>query len=240
VFRACVVSAAVALASARLYVVVQDWEYFRGRLPEIVRIWNGGLGSYGAYAGATLALFVTARWQALPVGRLLDASALPIALMMAIGRVGCFLAGCCYGAPADVPWAVRFPAGSDPYLAHLASGLIAPGQLLSVPVHPVQLYEAVAALFLCWLLARHRTGRDGTSFALLFLLYPLLRYVTESWRGDPRGAVFALSAPQFFSLAGIGIAGWFLLRSRAGGAADGAGGRALETGATVKATASGT
>lgn len=129
-----------------------------------------------------------------------DAFAPAVMVGAFLGRMGCFLAGCCYGVPTQGPMGVKFP--------HLPE-----------PVHPTQLYDASVALVLgvvlLWRFPRRRF--DGENITLLLMAYPLLRGITESFRGDPeRGAFGPLSTSQWISiplfLVGLGL---YLRRRRA-------------------------
>ena len=201
VLRACVYIIAAALVSSRLYVVLQHLDYYRQQPLEIPQIWKGGLASYGAFVGGGLAAIFVARWQRLSVGKFLDCCAPAIAVAISIGRIGCFLNGCCYGAVSNLPWAMHFPEDSGPYYNHLHEGLIELHQL-SLAVHPTQLYESLYALLLFVLLLRFRKyeKRDGELFAILFVLYPLGRFFIEFLRDDDRGFISLLSLPQTFSM----------------------------------------
>jgi phosphatidylglycerol:prolipoprotein diacylglycerol transferase len=212
VFRACLVMIVAALISARFYGVLQHITYYKQQPWEVFQYWKGDLASYGALIGGFVAALVAARWQKLPLARLLDCCAPSVALVIAFGRIGCLLNGCCYGKVSHLPWALRFPEGSDPYADHLQKGLIAPGEL-SLPVHPTQLYEAIYALLLFFILFRYRKNQrsGGKAFAILFILYPLGRFLNEFLRGDDRGFVFSLSLPQVFSIASIILAVSFLI-----------------------------
>jgi phosphatidylglycerol:prolipoprotein diacylglycerol transferase len=129
------------------------------------------------------------------------------ALMHAVGRVGCFLGGCCFGRPSSVPWAVQFPG-------HLHA------------VHPTQLYEALLNLvnFGVLLFALRRKRFDGQIFCLYIINYSVIRYAVELFRGGPgRGYVFeggspwtSLSVPQLISLLGLAAASalWYYLGNR--------------------------
>jgi phosphatidylglycerol:prolipoprotein diacylglycerol transferase len=130
----------------------------------------------------------------LPLWTTCDVFAPGIALGHIVGRLGCLFAGCCYGKPTTVPWAITF---TDPFAAANV------GTPLNVPLHPTQLYEAGAeALILGLLLATESRGRrfPGRTFWLYMLLYAVSRYVIEIYRGDPRGAVGIFSTSQFISV----------------------------------------
>ena len=108
----------------------------------------------------------------------------------AIGRLGCFFAGCCFGKPADLPWAVTF---TDTYaMRHV-------GTPMDTPLHPSQIYESLACFliffFLLWLAPRKRFhGQVVLTYAVL---YSVARFALEFFRGDPdRGAIFGLSTSQ--------------------------------------------
>jgi phosphatidylglycerol:prolipoprotein diacylglycerol transferase len=130
----------------------------------------------------------------LPLWTTCDVFAPGIALGHVVGRMGCFFAGCCYGAPAGVPWAITF---TDPFAAANV------GTPLNVPLHPTQLYEAGAeGLILGILLATETRGNRfaGRTFWLYMLLYAASRFAIEFYRGDPRGTVGVFSTSQFISV----------------------------------------
>lgn len=135
------------------------------------------------------------RRHKMPLWTTTDVFAPGIALGHIVGRLGCLLAGCCFGKPADVAWAITF---TDP--AAMANA----GTPLGVPLHPTQLYDAGAeALILIFLLVFERRGRafPGRTFWSYMLLYGASRFIIEFYRGDNRGVVFdALSTSQFVSL----------------------------------------
>jgi phosphatidylglycerol:prolipoprotein diacylglycerol transferase len=118
-----------------------------------------------------------------------------IALGYMVGRLGCLMAGCCYGKPTTVAWAVTF---TDP-----AANLNV-GTPLNVPLHPTQLYESGAGLVIlvALLLLEKRPGHfPGRTFWSFAFLYAVLRFIIEFFRGDDRGMVFnALSTSQFISI----------------------------------------
>ena len=111
-----------------------------------------------------------------------------VALAQGLGRVGCFLAGCCYGRPAGSCWGVVFPAGS-----------MAPAGIRLIPT---QLYSAAGDVLLCLalLIYDRKKHADGGVLALYLILYSIGRFLIEFLRSDARGSVGALSASQFIGL----------------------------------------
>jgi len=166
---------------------------------------SGGV-FYGGFIGAVAAAFVLFRRYRIPFFPTADALAPSLALGHFFGRLGCFAAGCCYGAACDRPWAVTF---SHP-LAHSISGTP-----LHVPLHPTQLYEAAFNLanygLLAWLYRRR--PRAGAVLAAYLVVYGVGRFVIEFFRGDAdRGFVLggALSTSQAIAIAMV-VAGVVLL-----------------------------
>jgi phosphatidylglycerol:prolipoprotein diacylglycerol transferase len=117
-----------------------------------------------------------------------------IALGHVIGRLGCFLAGCCWGTETTVPWAVVF---TDPFAAANV------GTPLNQHLHPTQLYESGAELLILMaILVFEKKGRPfpGRTFWGYMLAYAISRFIIEFYRGDPRGMVYGLSTSQFISV----------------------------------------
>jgi len=212
------------IVGARLFFVVEYHdEFFRpgeplaASLARAAFIPNGGLVVFGALPTAGLAAWWFARRHGLPLLRLADVIAPGLLVGLAIGRVGCFLNGCCFGGPTDLPWAVSFPSGSPPALAFPTPG----GG--SLPVHPAQLYAAVDAALLAVLAcaATPALRREGAVFALVLTLHPLSRILLEIIRVDEKPALGTpLSISQLVSLVLLALAAvlwWWVLRG--GGAA---------------------
>ena len=183
-----------ALVGAKLLLVLTDFRSFLASPRSLLELARSG----GVFYGGLILAVVVALWYirriGLPLWTTCDVFAPGIALGHVIGRMGCFFAGCCYGRPTSVPWAITF---DDP----LAAGNV--GTPLHVPLHPTQLYEAGAeALILIFLLATESRGRrfPGRTFWLYMLLYAVSRYIIEMFRGDPRGSVLMFSTSQFISL----------------------------------------
>ena len=200
-----------ALVGAKLLLVVTDFRSFIDNPRSLADLARSG----GVFYGGLLLAVSVALWYirriGLPLWTTCDVFAPGIALGHVVGRFGCFFAGCCYGEPTHVPWAVTF---TDPYAAANV------GTPLNVPLHPTQLYEAGAeGLILLFLLATESRGKrfPGRTFWLYMLLYAISRYIIEMFRGDPRGAVLGFSTSQFISLvlAPLAMAMLFYLSRRA-------------------------
>jgi phosphatidylglycerol:prolipoprotein diacylglycerol transferase len=183
-----------ALIGAKLLLLVVNFTYFRNNPDEILVLARSGGVFYGGLITATLVAFWYIRKHQLPFWTTCDMFAPGIALGHVIGRVGCLMAGCCYGRQTGVPWAVTF---TDPFAAANV------GTPLNVPLHPTQLYEAGAELLiLVFLLVTERKGRPypGRTFWGYMFLYAVSRFIVEIYRGDERGLVMGFSTSQFISL----------------------------------------
>jgi phosphatidylglycerol:prolipoprotein diacylglycerol transferase len=183
-----------ALLGAKLLLLITDWNTFASNPGELLTLLRSG----GVFYGGLILAVAVALWYirriGLPLWTTCDVFAPGIALGHVVGRLGCFFAGCCYGKPTTVPWAVTF---TDPFAAANV------GTPLNVPLHPTQIYEAgVEGLILALLLATESRGRKfpGRTFWLYMLLYAVSRFAIEFYRGDPRGAVGMFSTSQFISL----------------------------------------
>ena len=183
-----------ALVGAKLLLLITDFRSFAGNPRALLDLARSG----GVFYGGLILAVVVALWYirriGLPLWTTCDVFAPGIALGHVVGRFGCLFAGCCYGKPTTVPWAITF---TDPYAAANV------GTPLNIPLHPTQLYEAGAeALILILLLATESRGRryPGRTFWLYMLLYAISRYIIEMFRGDPRGTVLMFSTSQFISI----------------------------------------
>jgi phosphatidylglycerol---prolipoprotein diacylglyceryl transferase len=173
-----------------------------------LRVWDGGLVFYGGAITGIAVGALYARRRRLPFAPLGDLIAPALAIGHALGRLGCFLAGCCYGKACgpDAAACVRFPAGSVAH-AHLAGTSALPaGAPLTAPLHPTQLYEAVGelAIFAFLLLWRRRQRFAGELLLVYAVAYACLRGVIELFRGDAaRRFVFELAAPALARALGL-------------------------------------
>jgi phosphatidylglycerol:prolipoprotein diacylglycerol transferase len=175
-----------------------------------------GLTWWGGAVGAALACLVYLRLTApkLPLEVAAGLGAPYLALAEAFVRVGCFLAGCCWGRPSAMPWAVTFPVGSWAHREHVEAGLIPPDAVASAPVHPWQLYMtlSLAALFLALRACRRGRLPDGRDAALFALGYGALRFPLEFLRADRTELWLPLNAGQWVCLALMTGGGVWLLR----------------------------
>ena len=203
------------LVGARLFYVIQYWGVNVHSLLDIFKVWEGGIVLYGSIIGGTIGFFAFRAIRPFPLRPYLDAVAPALALGVAIGRVGCFLNGCCYGDVCHLPWAVSFPQPSPPWHAHAVSHLIGPDARWSLPVHPTQLYSTVDGLLLCLLALAYYPirRRDGEVMALLMVTYPISRILIEYLRSDERVFFAGMTISQNISLGLFicGLAYWYQL-----------------------------
>ena len=183
-----------ALIGAKLLLLITDFDQFRTSPAELLSLARSGGVFYGGLLLAVAVAFWYIAKHRMPFWTTCDVFAPGIALGHVTGRLGCLAAGCCYGKPTDVPWAIVF---TNP----LAAANV--GTPLGVPLHPTQIYEAgIELLILVFLLTTERKGKQfaGRTFWAYIFLYAVSRYVVEIYRGDPRGEVFGVSTSQFISL----------------------------------------
>lgn len=184
-----------ALVGAKALLLIVEWPKFAENPRELLSLLQSGGVFYGGLILAVAVAFWYMWRHQMPLWTVCDTFAPGIAFGHVVGRLGCFMAGCCYGIETHVPWAITF---TDPFAYANA------GTPLNVPLHPTQLYEAGAELLiLVLLLATEKRGRPfaGRTFWTYMLLYGISRFVVEIYRGDPRGVVFGtLSTSQFISV----------------------------------------
>ena len=172
------------------------------------KFYNGGLAYYGGLMGGTLAVALLARRDGVPFRKLTDGVAPAVALGLSIGRIGCFLAGCCYGEVTALAVGTRFPAWSPASEGQFRAGLLShPGES-SLPVHPTQLYESLGCLLLAIGLARFdaRKRFEGQVALLGLIAYAALRILVELVHADDRGVWVGVSTSQWLSLAVVAAA----------------------------------
>ena len=191
---------------ARLFYVIQFHHQFAGKPLEVFRIDKGGLVFYGGFLLAFLVVWGYCRWKKISFLRVMDIFAPAVAMGHASGRIGCFLQGCCFGRPTSSWPSAVFPAGSAPDRRYPAE----PADLYagvrtacdSLPLIPVQLYEAACnfliALLLIWLLKKIR--RPGGVAAIYLAAYAVMRFCMELMRGDHTDHIGMFTPSQAIAL----------------------------------------
>ena len=168
----------VGIIGARLFYVCLDLSYYLSHPLEIIQVWKGGLVYYGGFIAVLVLTFFYFKNKKINVLKLMDVFAPALALGHLFGRIGCFFSGCCYGKNTDCFLAIS-------------------------QKHPTQLYEALGNLIIFFILHNFlkKSHRDGYVFVLYMLLYSILRFGVEFFRGDDRGIfVFGLSPAQNISI----------------------------------------
>jgi len=171
---------------------------------EVFFIFQGGLIYYGGLVGAGAGLVVFALKRKERLLPLLDFAVTSVPLAHIFGRIGCFLNGCCFGKITQSRLSVRFPYDSQPWHSHVQQF---PDTFVrfcreSLPVHPVQIYEALgnALIYVILVWSYRRRPADGIILCLYLILYPALRFFMEFLRGDPRDKIGPLASAQVISI----------------------------------------
>jgi phosphatidylglycerol---prolipoprotein diacylglyceryl transferase len=215
-------------AGARLF----SWLFY---FPPGFTLWRafwepgGGLVFYGGVIGGLVSAIAYAFFSRVSVVALMDVLAAPLAVGLAFGRIGCFMAGCCWGdicvnqsqlaaltepkvryqidtvpffSGAKFPLAVRFPTDCGALNQHIALGLLPATATQSLPVHPVQLYESSLAFLLAFELQRRFRRRKWAGEVLCWFLggYGIIRFSMEFLRADNAPIYFGLTLSQVISL----------------------------------------
>jgi phosphatidylglycerol:prolipoprotein diacylglycerol transferase len=169
---------AAAIVGSRLMYVLMNISYYAERPMDVLKMWQGGLVFSGGIVCVILTVIWYTRRHQLSFWKMADMWAPAMAIGQGIGRIGCFMAGCCYGKPTGSRWGVVF---TDPHS-------LAP---LNIPLHPTQLYSSVNNFIIFFiLLMLHRKKRfHGQVFLWLLVLHSTARLFVERFRGDDRGMV---------------------------------------------------
>ncbi|MDR2644516.1 MAG: prolipoprotein diacylglyceryl transferase [Endomicrobium sp.] len=179
------------IIGARLLFVFSNPQDFVLDPMSIFKLWEGGLTYYGGFISAAIFVLAYIRIKKISILKFCDFFAPALALGHAIGRIGCFFAGCCYGKETNVAWSVVFRDKNS-------------SALLGVHLHPTQLYEAFGNFLIFFLLYFYskKEHKKGFLVSFYFISYAVLRFVVEFFRGDPDrgGQYFGLSVSQILSL----------------------------------------
>lgn len=184
------------LIGARLFFVILNPDYYRQNLLEVFMLWKGGLVWYGGLIAALAAGMIFLKIKKMPLLKTADLLMPYVALGQAIGRIGCFLNGCCYGKAAPPGFGVTFNAAQG-------------------PVYPTQLYES-GAMFIVFLILRRRAPANGRTLFLYLMLYAGFRFAVEFIRGDNPATIMGLTVSQAISIAVFATAVilWRIIPSR--------------------------
>jgi phosphatidylglycerol:prolipoprotein diacylglycerol transferase len=183
------------------------------------KFWSGGLAYYGGFIGATVSSWYLLKRDRFPFWRAADMAGIVIPVGLAFGRMGCLLAGCCFGVCTTSALGMSFPPGSPASEFQWKSGVLASRQLWSMPVLPTQIYESILCLLIgviCLVYVHPRKRYDGQVFLSFVVLYAVARFFLEFLRSDDRGALFGLSTSQLIGLvlAPVAVAVHVALRRR--------------------------
>lgn len=174
---------------------------------------SGGV-YYGGFIGGLVTLVVLIRFYKLSFWKVADAFVPGLALGQAIGRLGCFAAGCCWGKPTDAFCGVQFTKEANEFTGvPIQTDAGAPLHL-----HPTQLYESIAMLIVFGILVYlHKNKKfDGQVLIAYGIIYAIVRFIIEFFRDDPRNGLYGLSTSQIISLiVGISSVIFLIWRLRA-------------------------
>ena len=168
-----------------------------------IDITSGGFAFYGGFIGAALFSIYFIRKHKLPAGKIVDMSGWVLMLGVAWGRIGCSLAGCCFGARTDSCLGVAFPPGSAASRFHYHSGWLPSYRMESLPIYFTQFYSALACLLIAafaYLWVRPRKRFDGQVFCIAAGLYAVFRFLIEFIRNDERGEALGLTTSQLIAV----------------------------------------
>lgn len=200
-----------AIVGAKLFYIISEWDYYAAdwsRLTSLSALQAGGV-FYGGLLAALVVTIIYVRKNNLDWLPTADVFAPSLAAGHAVGRLGCFAAGCCWGKPTDMPWGVQFTS----QLAHDFVGVP-----LNVHLHPTQLYESfgtgLIALFLFWRFFKPHA--EGTIIGWYLVLYSSFRFVVEFYRADQARPLLgnSVSATQWVAIALIILGVTILARNR--------------------------
>lgn len=167
--------------------IITDIKYIIEQ-PSVLKSIGNGFVIYGAVFGGILAVYLYSRKKGWDTLNIFDLAIPSLPLAQGFGRIGCFLAGCCYGSATTLPIGVEFR--NSPFVP------------VNVHVHPTQIYSSVfdflLAFFLLWYDRKER--KNGRIFSLYLIIYSVGRFLIEYLRDDPRGSVSIFSTSQFISL----------------------------------------
>ena len=196
-----------AIIGSRLFYVLINFSHYKIHPLDIIKLWQGGLVFSGGLVATAAAMLWYLRRHRLSFWSTGDLWAPSLALGQALGRVGCFMAGCCYGRPTGSSWGVVFTNPKS----------LAP---LNIPLYPTQVFEAFGGfmIFLILLFLHGKRKFEGQVFLWYLILHSTARLFVERFRGDERGLIPGtdMSATQLVAILILvgSVVLLFILRSR--------------------------
>ncbi|SHE41725.1 prolipoprotein diacylglyceryl transferase [Clostridium fallax] len=188
IFNMTIIAIIAGILGGKILYIITDFKYVIEDPSVVFRDFGLGFVIYGAIIAGVLSVYLYCRaqkWNALEV---FDLVVPGLALAQGFGRIGCFFAGCCYGAETHSHIGIIFPKDS-----------LAPS---GVPLYPTQLmssgFDFLLAIFLLWY--DRKNNKSGRVFAMYLILYSIGRFFVEFLRNDPRGNVGVLSTSQFIAI----------------------------------------
>ena len=203
------------VVGARLFYVILNFSDYSSNPIEIIRIDHGGLVFYGGFIGAVLTVSWYIKKNKLKIWEVADLFALALPLGQAIGRIGCFINGCCFGKPSESWISYQYPHDSSVWAHQVHSKLIPYQATECLPVIPAQIFQSSINI-LIWIilvLVAKKANRAGLLFALYLILYSLGRFLNEFNRGDYTQHYIGLTISQVICLA-IAPIGILMYRKR--------------------------
>lgn len=175
-----------ALGGKGLFIITELKDIIRD--PSILTNFGYGFVVYGAIGGGALAMYLYCRRKKWNIIEMLDMTVPGLAIAQGFGRIGCFLAGCCYGEETTSLLGVEFPESS-----------LAPA---GVHLHPTQIYSSIFDFLLGFILLYYSKmeRKNGKVMGLYLIIYSVGRFLVEFLRNDPRGNVGFLSTSQFIAI----------------------------------------
>ncbi len=179
------------------------------------KFYTGGLAYYGGFGAASVAAYYLLKTDRFPFWKAADMAGMVVPLGLGFGRLGCLLAGCCFGKPWESDYAVHFPAHSPASEGQFKAGQLESVFRESLAVHPTQLSESAASFAIAAFLILQLHGRkryDGQVFLAFVALYAAARFLIEFVRADDRGGLFGVSTSQLIGVLLIGGAAYVHVR----------------------------
>jgi phosphatidylglycerol---prolipoprotein diacylglyceryl transferase len=170
-----IIIAVLALIGARAFYVIGHWQdYYAARPGDIIAIWKGGLVFYGGLLGGAIGVYLYSRYKKLNIWTVADSLAAPLAIGIGIGRIGCFLYGCCFGVASNSFFALHFPGNG-------LAGKYIPTQLIEMTWGFIMF-----AVLYFWVEKKYKFKKEGIVFVIFLLMYSGFRFLVGLARRGAR------------------------------------------------------